>query len=108
MSTHYNTKAIKNMLDEMFDIKRLLSEGTVRFIYEKNNGEVREAWGTRNIDFLLNDKDSGFTENDKPKGTGKEYDTSCPYWDLDKKAWRSVRIDSVITILEFDNIEYGE
>lgn len=108
MSTHYNTKAIKNMLDEMFDIKRLLSEGTVRFIYEKNNGEVREAWGTRNIDLLLNDKDSGFTENDKPKGTGKEYDTSCPYWDLDKKAWRSVRIDSVITILEFDNIEYGE
>ena len=105
---HYNMKAIKNMLDELFDIKRLLSEGTVRFLYEKNNGEVREALGTRNIDLLLNDEGSGFTENDKPKGPGKEYNNVCPYWDLEKKAWRSVRIDSVITILEFNNNEYGE
>ena len=91
------------MLDELFDIKRLLNEGTVRFLYEKNNGEIREALGTRNIDILMNDEGSGFTEDDKPKGTGREYETSCPYWDLEKKAWRSVRIDSVITILEFNN-----
>lgn len=99
---------IKDAYEQLFDIKRLLSEGTVRFVYKKNNGETREAWGTRNIDLLLNDASSGFTENDKPKGIGKEYDTVCPYWDLDKKAWRSVRIDSVITILEFNNNKYDE
>lgn len=92
----------------MEDIKNLLSEGVVRFLYEKNNGEIREALGTRNIDILMNDEGSGFTEDDKPKGTGREYETSCPYWDLEKKAWRSVRIDSVITILEFNNNKYEE
>ena len=92
----------------MEDIKNLLSEGIVRFLYEKNNGEIREALGTRNIDILMNDEGSGFTEDDKPKGTGREYETSCPYWDLEKKAWRSVRIDSVITILEFNNNKYEE
>lgn len=92
----------------MENIKNLLSEGIVRFLYEKNNGEIREALGTRNIDILMNDEGSGFTEDDKPKGTGREYETSCPYWDLEKKAWRSVRIDSVITILEFNNNKYEE
>lgn len=92
----------------MEDIKNLLSEGVVRFLYEKNNGEIREALGTRNIDILMNDEGSGFAEDDKPKGTDREYETSCPYWDLEKKAWRSVRIDSVITILEFNNNKYEE
>lgn len=80
------------------DLKQLLKEQIVEFTFTKKNGEVRNARGTRNIDLLLSISDTGFSEDDKPKGIGKESDTSCPYWDLDKKAWRSVCLDSVISI----------
>lgn len=80
------------------DLKQLLKNGIVEFSFVKKNGEIRNARGTRNIDLLMSIDDSGFTESDKPKGIGVESDTSCPYWDLDKKAWRSVCVDSIISI----------
>lgn len=79
------------------NIKELLNEGIVEFTFKKVNGEIRTAKGSRSVSVLLN-TDSGFTEDDKPTGVGKESTTSCPYWDFEKQAWRSVRLDSVISI----------
>lgn len=79
-------------------LKTLLNQGVVNFTFKKANGEIRTARGTRNFDVLINLPDSGFTEKDKPKGTGYENPNVIPYWDLDKQAWRSVREDSIMSI----------
>lgn len=80
------------------DLKQLLSEGIVEFTFKKKNGEIRTAKGSRNIDVLMDTPCSGFMEEDKPIGVGKESTTAVPYWDFEKQAWRSVRLDSVISI----------
>ena len=88
------------------DLKQLLSEGIVEFTFKKKNGEIRTAKGSRSIEVLMNTPSSGFTEENKPTGTGKESTTSIPYWDFDKQAWRSVCIDAVISIDKV--VEKGE
>lgn len=80
------------------DIKQLLNNNVVEFTFTKKNGEIRKAVGSRNINFLIWTDQTNFTENDKPKGINKESDSVCPYWDFDKCAWRSVAVDSVISI----------
>ena len=87
------------------DLKQLLSEGIVQFTFTKSNGEVRKATGSRSIDVLMNTVGTGFTEDDKPKGIGKESSTSCPYWDFDKQAWRSVCLDRVVSVDKVINKE---
>lgn len=77
------------------DLKTLLSEGQVTFTFKKANGEIRTATGTR----ILNPAVAmGFTEDDKPKGTGREIPGVIAFWDIDKGAWRSVRESSIISI----------
>lgn len=80
------------------DLKKLLSEGIVEFTFIKANGEQRKAKGSRNIELLEAIESSGFTSLDIPKGTGKENNDICSYWDFDKKAWRCAKINSVISI----------
>lgn len=77
------------------DLKTMLNEGLVTFTFKKVNGEIRTATGTR----ILNSAVAlGFTEDDKPKGTGKEVPGVIAFWDIDKGAWRSVRESSIISI----------
>lgn len=77
------------------DLKTMLNEGIVTFTFTKVNGEKRTATGTR----ILNSAVAlGFTEDDKPKGTGKEVPGVIAFWDIDKGAWRSVRESSIISI----------
>lgn len=80
------------------DLKQLLSEGIVEFTFKKKNGEIRTAKGSRSIEVLMNTPSSGFMEENKPTGVGKESTTAVPYWDFEKQAWRSVCLDSVISI----------
>ena len=80
------------------DLKTLLSEGQVTFTFKKANGEIRKATGTR---ILKSSVAMGFTEDDKPKGTGREIPGVIAFWDIDKGAWRSVRESSIISI---DNV----
>lgn len=85
----------------MDNLKELLNENVVSFTFKKVNGEERTAFGTRAV---LNNREFAsepminFTENDLPKGTGTENNDVIKYWDLEKRAWRSCRVDSVISI----------
>lgn len=85
----------------MNNLKELLNENVVSFTFRKVNGEERTALGTRTV--LYNSEFASwpiinFTENDLPKGTGTENNDVIKYWDLEKRAWRSCRVDSVISI----------
>lgn len=88
-----------------YEIKELLHEGCVEFTFRKANGEERKARGSRNLSWLKTYEGSGFTEDDIPSGGGETSITACPYWDLDKKAWRSVRYSSIISIDKIIPIE---
>ena len=72
------------------ELKVKLAHGKTHFWFRKDNGEEREAWGTRNFNDI--------PEEDHPKGTGKTNPLVIPFYDLEKNAWRSCKANSVIAI----------
>ena len=80
------------------DLKTLLSEGIVEFTFQKVNGVIRKAKGSRNVSVLMATPESGFTEANKPNSSRVESPEVCNYWDFDKQAWRCARLDSIISV----------
>ena len=72
------------------DFRGKLRTGVFRFSYFKEDGSIREAVGTLNLDYIPEDK--------RPKGTrkGKVNYATFPYYDLDRCAWRSFDIRNFI------------
>lgn len=76
-------------------LKSKLHETSVVFKYKKVNGDIREAYGTLNIDIM--------GEENAP--TNKNYNISddvIRYFDLNSNGWRSFRIENLISI---ENVE---
>ncbi|MBR6018570.1 MAG: DUF2693 domain-containing protein [Paludibacteraceae bacterium] len=75
------------------DLKRALYEGIVLFEFVKRDGTLRHARGTTCPDLVPTD--------DTPKGrrTPEQqalYDRqTVAFYDIDKKGWRSMRIDTI-------------
>jgi len=75
------------------DLKIALHEGIVLFEFIKKDGSLRHARGTTCPDLVPAD--------DTPKGTRKpeqqtRYDQqTVAFYDIDKKGWRSMRIDTI-------------
>jgi hypothetical protein len=76
------------------DLKKLLQEKTMSVLFTKKDGTQRAMLCTLMSEHLpLVDKQEG----DEVKKERKESDTSIRVWDLEKKDWRSFRIDSVVS-----------
>ena len=77
------------------DLKHALNEGIVLFEFIKKDGTLRHVRGTTCADLVPMD--------DAPKGKRTPaqqalYDrTTVAFYDIDKKAWRSMRIDAIWT-----------
>ena len=78
------------------EIKDILSKGEVKFSYEKKDGTIREAFGTRNVVLLMLHKVT-LTGN---KAENAENDDVIPYFDLDVMAWRSFKAENFIGFLD--------
>jgi len=83
----------------MFDVdietlrKSLYSEIPIMFTYFKKDGSARKAYGTLNEKLI--------PEGFKPKDSSTNVGTNLKYFDVDKKAWRSLSYDcSIITMFE--------
>lgn len=65
----------------------------VRFTFKKKNGELREVYATRNLDFIPEDK--------RPKNTivNEEKEGHIRFFDLEKNDWRSCNASQVAEIL---------
>jgi len=75
------------------DLNVALNEGEVVFQFEKKDGTIRTARGTKNFKVMNIDPSTAFS--------GKEYNKSdavIRYYDLDKLSWRSFRKEKFITI----------
>ena len=75
------------------DLKTALNEGIVLFQFIKKDGTIRHARGTTCPDLVPAD--------DTPKGVRTPeqqalYDRqTVAFYDIDKKGWRSMRIDTI-------------
>ena len=63
----------------------MLNSGPTRILFEKDDGSIREMNATLRIDLLPPQK-----ENTKPR---KESADVVKVYDLDKRSWRSFKID---------------
>jgi len=76
------------------DLKKLLLENILTVVFTKKDGTEREMRCTLKAEHLpIVEKH----EDDEAKKDKKQSDTSIAVWDLDKSAWRSFRIDSVVS-----------
>ena len=69
----------------------LLAHNIVRFTFEKVNGEIRHAIGTRNLTLA-----ELHTGNNIPKPKG--YENPTAYYDVEACGWRSYREENLISI----------
>ena len=78
---------------DIVDLKTALYEGTVLFEFIKKDGSLRHARGTTCPDLVPAD--------DTPKGKRTPEQQAAyerqtvAFYDIDKKGWRSMRIDTI-------------
>lgn len=74
------------------EIKKMLNQGEVKFVFTKKDGTEREARGTTNLGTI--------PEESHPKGTGADVvGDQVRYFDLDKNAWRSFNFANFVKVL---------
>ena len=75
------------------DLRKALNEGVVLFRFQKKDGTLRDARGTTCPDLIPSDN--------MPKGKRTPEQQAAfmrqtvAFYDIDKKAWRSMRIDTI-------------
>lgn len=70
----------------LYRLKKSMKTGIVSFAYEKADGTLRKAKGTlKDVQDLI-------------KGTGKDNFKSLCYFDVEVSAFRSFRIENLVTI----------
>lgn len=75
------------------EIKEILSKNVATITFTKNDGSSRDMLCTLREDVLPPEFLNG-TEQMKKK-TRKQNPDVLPVWDIEKKAWRSFRVDAV-------------
>lgn len=70
----------------LYRLKKAMKNGVVSFAYEKADGTLRKAKGTLKEvqDFI--------------RGTGKDKTNASPYFDTEAHAFRSFKIENLVTI----------
>ena len=75
------------------DLKKALYEGVVLFEFVKKDGSIRHARGTTSPDLVPTDN---MPQNKRTPQQQALYDRqTVAFYDIDKKGWRSMRIDTI-------------
>ena len=85
-------QAITIMAD-LAELKKMLTEEVVHFVFEKTDGTRRDAYGTRAID-VIRRYDTGTTTK-KPQ---RAFNGTFPYFDIEKGEWRGFKVDRFVMI----------
>jgi hypothetical protein len=75
------------------ELKKLLKSTVMTVNFKKKDNTLRKMVCTLNEDYLPEVED---TSDDAPKRTKSESPDAIAVWDLEKQAWRSFRIDSIV------------
>lgn len=87
------TLQVAAILDELIELKKMLSEEVVHFVFEKTDGTTRDAYGTRAVD-VIRRYDTG-SSNQKPQ---RAFNGTFPYFDIEKGEWRCFKVDKFVRI----------
>ena len=77
---------------ESDELRNLLNEGVIQFAFKKVGGDLRTAVGTTNL--------SNIPVDSHPSGARPSSPTVVPFFDIEKKEWRSVSVSREIFIPE--------
>ena len=81
------------IMADIAELKKMLTEEVVHFVFEKTDGTTRDAYGTRAID-VIRKYDTGSTTQ-KPQ---RSFNGTFPYFDIEKGEWRCFRVDKFLKI----------
>ena len=81
------------MIMDILDLKTALHEGVVLFEFVKKDGTLRHARGTTSPDLIPAD-DTPQNKRTPEQQAAYERQTVA-FYDIDKKGWRSMRIDTI-------------
>ena len=79
---------IKSQMIDLLKVK--LHSGVAHFVYTKQDGSLREAWGTTCAN-LMRAKING-------NGIARDAVNCVAYWDLEKSAFRSLRFENLVQV----------
>ena len=85
-------QAITIMAD-LAELKKMLTEEVVHFVFEKIDGTRRDAYGTRAIDVIRRYDTSSTAQ--KPQ---RAFNGTFPYFDIEKGEWRCFKVDKFVMI----------
>ncbi len=72
-------------------LKRQMRDGIAHFMYQKKNGELREAWGTTNKSLAR--------KHINGNGDCRERYATTAYFDVERGAWRSFRWENIVAVI---------
>ena len=81
------------IMHDIAELKKMLTEEIVHFVFEKTDGTRRDAYGTRAID-VIRRYDTGSTSQ-KPQ---RAFNGTFPYFDIEKGEWRCFKVDKFLMI----------
>lgn len=81
------------IMAELAELKKMLMEEVVHFVFEKTDGTTRDAYGTRAVD-VIRKYDTG-SSNKKPQ---RAFNGTFPYFDIEKGEWRCFKVDRFLKI----------
>ena len=83
----------------MADIRKYMRHGIVKFVFMKQNGELRNARGTLWDEIIPDDKKpTGIRQQRINEGLEQANYTSISFFDLDKQEWRAFKVESLVTV----------
>lgn len=81
------------IMADIAELKKMLTEEVVHFVFEKTDGTTRDAYGTRAVD-VIRRYDTG-SSTQKPQ---RAFNGTFPYFDIEKGEWRCFRVDKFVRI----------
>lgn len=79
----------ENVSKRFADLYSHLHDGVTHFWYEKNDGTLRSAYGTLDMDII--ERHGGAPDGDS--GKKRPFCGVAYYFDLEKDGWRAFRVD---------------
>ena len=81
------------IMHDLAELKKMLTDEIVHFVFEKTDGTRRDAYGTRAVDVIR--RYDTTTANQKPQ---RAFNGTFPYFDIEKQEWRCFKVDKFVKI----------
>ena len=81
------------IMHDLAELKKMLTDEIVHFVFEKTDGTRRDAYGTRAVDVIR--RYDTVTANQRPQ---RAFSGTFPYFDIEKQEWRCFKVDRFVMI----------